>query len=386
MLTKKQWLEQYKGKLSQREITLLEAAYDVLTRNTMCSPHAPWGNTPVISPWSGDNAGIWNWDSAFHALTVSRYNDVLAKSCIDSFVKYQLPNGMLPDVILANGTVMDNCGKPPVMPWAVLTVFERSRDLDFLHRHYEAMIANARFWETQRCDGGLFYYSAQNDIYDKNSLYPKFESGWDNSPRWDGGIVNLWPVDLNCYMVLFYRCMAKMSCYLGESPKSWMEREADLSNRIERVLFDEKKQAYADRDRVNGTFVDVLSPASFMPLFVGIASQERGAKMDALARDSQKFYPGMPTVTYDCPAYNQDYWRGQTWLNVAYFAIKGLHDYGFLQTAKEIRTYLLDMIYDELPRGMFENYDSVHRRGAFNPCFSWTAAFVIEMILTNWNS
>ena len=89
----------------------------------------------------------------------------------------------------------------------------------------------------------------------------------------------------------------------------------------------------------------------------------------------------MPTVTYDCPAFSTDYWRGQTWLNVAYFAIKGLLDYGYDQTANAIKAFLLDMIYDELPRGMFENYDSVRRHGRFHHAFSWTAAFVIELIL-----
>lgn len=42
---------------------------------------------------------------------------------------------------------------------------------------------------------------------------------------------------------------------------------------------------------------------------------------------------------------------------------------------------LLSMAYDDLPRGIFENYDSVSRRGKFNPSVSWSAAFLIEFIL-----
>ena len=116
-----------------------------------------------------------------------------------------------------------------------------------------------------------------------------------------------------------------------------------------------------DRERESGEFSKVLSPASFMPLFVGIASQAYAEAMNRLARASKKFYPGMPTVFYDSPMFSRDYWRGQTWLNIAYFAMKGLLDYGYEQTAIEIKEFLLDMIYDELPRGMFENYDSVRR-------------------------
>ena len=209
----------------------------------------------------------------------------------------------------------------------------------------------------------------------------KYESGWDNSPRWDNGIINMWAVDLNCFMVLLYRSMAKMAHYLGEDARLWHQREADLSRLIEETLYDESQQAYVDRDRETGAFSNVLSPASFMPLFVGIASQKHAKAMECLARDPQKFYPGMPTVTYDSSAFSTDYWRGQTWLNVAYFAVKGLLDYGYVQTASEIRKFLLDMVYDNLPKGLFENYDSVNRLGMFNKAFSWSAAFVIELVL-----
>ena len=89
----------------------------------------------------------------------------------------------------------------------------------------------------------------------------------------------------------------------------------------------------------------------------------------------------MPTVTYDCPAYSTDYWRGQTGLNVAFFAIKGLENYGFTEVAGEIREFLLSMAYDGLDRGISENYDSINRRGKFNNAFSWSAAFLIELIL-----
>ena len=381
MLTKKEWLTKYENQCNQRDKVLLNAAYDVLKKNTIESDEAPWGASPVISPWTGYNEGIWNWDSAFHAMTVSRYDERLAKSCIDSFVKYMLPNGLLPDVIWYNGKIEDNFGKPPVMPWAVLTVFERTRDMDFLRRNYNVVTANTRFWEENRMDRGLFFYSAQSNPYAENSLHPRYESGWDNSPRWDNGIINLWAIDLNCFMVLLYRSMAKMAYYLGEDARVWQQREAELARLIEEMLFDETQQAYVDRDRESGELSKVLSPASFMPLFVGIASQARAEAMNRLARDSKKFYPGMPTVSYDSPMFSRDYWRGQTWLNVAYFAIKGLLDYGYEQTAMEIKEFLLDMIYDELPRGMFENYDSVRRYGRFCSAFSWTAAFVIELIL-----
>lgn len=382
LLTKEEWLS---GKpVSERDKTILDAAYEVLKKNTIHSKNAPWGDVPVVSPWSGPCAGIWNWDSAFHAMTVSRFDTPLAKSCIDAFTAFQLPFGMFPDVIHVDGRICDNYGKPPVLPWATLIVFRRDGDRDFLRRNFDRYVKNASFWEENRCDRGLFYYSAQQHPEAEDYLHPRWESGWDNSPRWDEfPIVDLFAIDLNCYMVLFYRAMAEMAEILGEKRQDWDAKAKALAGRIEATLFDETRNTYADRNRKNGKFLTVLSPASFMPLYIGTASQERAAAMEALAADPKKFYPSMPTVTYDCPAFSKDYWRGQTWLNVAFFAVKGLADYGFCKTAGEIREYILSMAYDNLPRGIFENYDSVNRRGLFNNSFSWSAAFLIEFILSD---
>lgn len=382
LLTKEEWLS---GKpVSERDKTILDAAYEVLKKNTIHSKNAPWGDVPVVSPWSGPCAGIWNWDSAFHAMTVSRFDTPLAKSCIDAFTAFQLPFGMFPDVIHVDGRICDNYGKPPVLPWATLIVFRRDGDRDFLRRNFDRYVKNASFWEENRCDRGLFYYSAQQHPEAEDYLHPRWESGWDNSPRWDEfPIVDLFAIDLNCYMVLFYRAMAEMAEILGEKRQDWDAKAKALAGRIEATLFDETRNTYADRNRKNGKFLTVLSPASFMPLYIGTASQERAAAMEALAADPKKFYPGMPTVTYDCPAFSKDYWRGQTWLNVAFFAVKGLADYGFCKTAGEIREYILSMAYDNLPRGIFENYDSVNRRGLFNNSFSWSATFLIEFILSD---
>ncbi len=382
LLTKEEWLS---GKpVSERDKTILDAAYEVLKKNTIHSKNAPWGDVPVVSPWSGPCAGIWNWDSAFHAMTVSRFDTPLAKSCIDAFTAFQLPFGMFPDVIHVDGRICDNYGKPPVLPWATLIVFRRDGDRDFLRRNFDRYVKNASFWEENRCDRGLFYYSAQQHPEAEDYLHPRWESGWDNSPRWDEfPIVDLFAIDLNCYMVLFYRAMAEMAEILGEKRQDWDAKAKALAGRIEATLFDETRNTYADRNRKNGKFLTVLSPASFMPLYIGTASQERAAAMETLAADPKKFYPGMPTVTYDCPAFSKDYWRGQTWLNVAFFAVKGLADYGFCKTAGEIREYILSMAYDNLPRGIFENYDSVNRRGLFNNSFSWSAAFLIEFILSD---
>ncbi len=382
-LTKNEWLNRYKDKVSERDFVLLEKAYDVLARNTVRYDNAPWGNKSVISPWVGGSEGIWNWDSAFHAMTVSRFDTGLAKDCIDCFMQYQRADGMLPDVIYADGSIIDNYSKPPVMACAVLTVFENGGDMDFLKENYNRLVESEKFWTRDRQDGGLFFYSAQNEPEKDDYLHPRWESGWDNSPRWDRPIIDMWAIDLNCFMVGYYGSMSKMAKILGVPHDEWDNKQNQLSRLIEENLFDECIGAYVDRNRKSGEYSTVLSPASFMPLFVGIASDEHARAMAELAADKNKFYPGMPTVAYDDPTFSTGYWRGQTWLNVAYFAAKGLKDKGFTRLSNQIKEFLLDMVYDNCEEGIFENYDTVNRKGMYCRYFSWSAAFVIEFIL-NW--
>ena len=312
VMTKEEWLASLKKALGKRDLNLLDAAYEVLKKNTVRKPDAPWGDVPVISPWLGPGVGIWNWDSAFHARTVSRFDTPLAKSCIDAFTAFQLPSGMLPDVIYADGRICDNYGKPPVLPWATLTVFRRDGDRVFLRRNFDRYVKNAAFWEELRCDRGLFFYSAQEHPEAENYLHPRWESGWDNAVRWDPGILNLRPVDLNCYMVMNYRAMDYLAESAGDiaGAAEYRQKAKELAQRIEAVFWSEQECSYFDIHRESGP-TGILSPASFMPLFIGSASPERAARMAEHAADPKKMYPGFPSVAYDSPQFDPEgYWRG----------------------------------------------------------------------------
>ncbi len=371
-ITKNEWLAACN--VSDRNRELLSMCYDVLEHNTIQDKSYPWGDKPVISPWKNDDAGIWEWDSAFHAVTASRWNTELAASCIDAMVSFQTEKGAFPDAIMARGHINDGFTKPPVLPWASVILYERNKDIKFLKECYDRYVVNEAYWMREQRNGEFFFYKHGG------------ESGWDDSVRWDavkGDCHYLWCIDLQCYMIMMYRALAFMAKELGDdkSIPLWNKREKWLTEAVEAHFFDDENGTYADVFATDGKFSKAISPASFMPLYIGIASKEHAEAMEKIALE--KFYPGMPTISYDDPEFSNGYWRGTTWLNVAYFALKGLKQYGFDKTADEMREYLLSMIYDESERGIFENYDSKNRKGLHNSYFSWSAAFTIEFIL-NW--
>lgn len=114
-----------------------------------------------------------------------------------------------------------------------------------------------------------------------------------------------------------------------------------------------------------------------MPFFIETASKERAEYMNTVAQ--KHFLPGMPTVAYDNPSYSTEYWRGPCWLNVAYFAAKGLKNYCFTETAGTVKSTILEWLYNDGDT-IHENYNSETGEGRNNPDFSWSCVFAREFI------
>ncbi len=373
--TKQEWLHENE---KYGYADLLGRAYDTIMGN-IAEDNSPWRPYRGIRPGPKRNFnGIWNWDTAFHAMGVSRWDTQLAKECILAFIQFQLGDGKYPDVIRDNGEMETVSGKPPVMAKYALLTYERDGDKAFLERCFASLKKNLSFWESSRQSEGLFYYGAEIDDPEEWDKYARWESGWDDSVRWDAGIGTLYPVDLQCYMVELYRSMTKMAELLGESKEDWEAKAEELAARINDAFFDTENGIYTDITKDGKKHSRVYSPASFMPLYIGIADRE---KAEACAKFAKvHFYPAMPTVAYDDPCYVGEYWRGHTWVNVAYFALKGLKDYGFVELAEEMRNTILAFARKN-EDGIYEKYDADTGEGKGCPAFSWSSAFLIEFIL-----
>ena len=380
VLSKNEWLEnnrqeEYNGLLNLAYTTLMKNVYE--DHGYLWSPYRCISPGRALSPDGDGFRGIWNWDTAFHSVGVSRWNPELAREGLLGYMQFQKENGLFPDVIWEHGGISDAFSKPPVLAWACEIVYKREKNTEFLKKVYPMLVKNERYWVEHRCDRGLFFYDSEDRGSEDYELHARYESGWDNAVRWDDGIVNKWAIDLNCFMVMTYRSLAfiahELSCF--EEEKSWMEKAKKLS-----VLINEKLwnlEYYADTNRETGKSSRVLSPASFMPLYIGIASKEQAEKMAKIAEEN--FQCKMPTVSFDNPEYSTDYWRGPTWLNVAYFAAKGLKNYD-MEVSEKIRASVLKMCAKD-PEHIYENYNSKTGEGLCCNHFSWSCVFIIEFIL-----
>lgn len=396
-MSRETWLNQQKVAVSDRDFRILERASGILLKNI--APNDPgtlWNPYRAIVPSMARHhakpdklqfPGIWNWDSAFHTVGVARFDKELAQEQMEAFFLFQKENGLLPDVIrmpIAGGGIMDQYGKPPVWAWALERLDRACPDDEFLAKMYPKLVLNENFWRTERyCEkDGLFFYSTSEQGENRDK-YIRWESGLDDSIRFDDNTTEyLYPIDLNCFAVSFYRSMQYLALRQGltTDAEKWYDRETALIGRILDVMWSEDDQCFWDWNFKEKDFVRVLTPASYMPLWVGIATPAQAAAMEKYAADPKKLYPCMPTVSLDHPKMDPvGYWRGSVWMNVAYFAIKGLYDYGFRKTAMGIRNTLLDWM--DQGDTIYENYNPITGEGKCGRDFSWSCVFAMEMVL-----
>jgi len=357
---------------------------------------------------------FWGWDTAFQAMGQAHWDTALAKENL--LTLFSGPHGR-PYLEMGDEltpTYGEELTQPPVQGWALWDVFikDGSGDADWLAEMYARSADYMRWWEQERdSDGnGLFEYALS------------LETGWDDSPRFHAGmgstsinlkaVDNINPLDLNCWMFLYYRSLARMASTLGSGDEAheWNARADSLASLIETVLYDEESGTYFDDERNVSeyhSFNRVLTPAMFFPFFAGVSANAQRAR-NILERyllepgvfggsEQQGTYP-VPTVAFSDSAYDHTgdgfYWQGQIWLLTTYAAVTALYRYGYEQEAAELRDRTLQMMIAAEPGGIFENYDAVGGEVGFGLSgrllsrpgepsaflFGWSCTFVMELL------
>lgn len=380
------WLAQFYGKLPHAEYTIIDRAARSLEGNSgglFPGWGRPWGKGRAARPSVTAFPGIWNWDCAFMALAMAKWDVELARDQVRTFVRMQLEDGMYPDCWeIGKDKPFTGCTKPPVLSWAALECERWEHDGTFLAESYASLRKNAAWWERRRRREGdrLFHYDGEAKDEETRRLYAGWDSGLDDSPRWDGRPWEIHAIDLNCFMVLNYRCLGELAARLGRTDEKseWERLSRALSDEINARLWDADSGCYFDWDFAKGRYSRILTPLAFLPLYIGIATPERAAKM---AKAAERLSPGWPTVAYDEPTYDPvGYWRGRTWINVAYFALKGLKDYGYGEIAERGRREILGWMLRD-PACFHENYNSKTGMPVGAMYFGWSNAFAIKFVL-----
>ena len=192
--------------------------------------------------------------------------------------------------------------------------------------------------------------------------------------------------DLNTFLYREYRALSKIARKLNRSKEAntLLADAYKIKKSIRKFLWDPDDQIFYNINRTNGHFIRHVSYNSIIPLWAGIAAQDKGRIMiRRYLLNSNKLFSswGIRTLAKDDVSYNQknvikpySNWQGPVWPIVNYFAIHALLNYGFQKEALLIAERVTRMCLKDIKTtgGMHENYHAETGKPLAAPNFiSW---------------
>lgn len=380
------------------------------------------GEYQYTLPSEGSYPYQWLWDSCFHAIILTHFNNQDAKQELLSLVAKQFDNGMIPHMLYWQVDTKTNFPKiqwgmtdtssitqPPMLAYAVWQIYNQDNDKQFLQQIYPNLI---KFYN---------YLLSERDPRNNNlaSIINPDESGEDNSPRFDIGLglpplhtsdenfqkrLKLIAANLECKFDaplcmknFFWIKDVPFNAILVENLKalSNIALELDNTNDADYFLHESEtvKQAMRNMmleddifwpiywDTKTNTYqkIKVKTWAIFAPLFAQVATkQEADYIVTQYLKSTKEFntpYP-VPTVSQSEPSFDpQGFWRGPVWMSLNWFIVKGLKKYGYYDLSQKIINDSRSLLTNS---GFREYYHPLTGQGLGAQNFTW-GGLVIDM-------
>lgn len=323
------------GVPKQHRLHYTKAVYELLS-NTK-APRGQIGRHAAF-PSRGTYCAHYLWDSCFVSRGVGLFNERLAEDFLLALCENQESDGKIPQFVCATWN-RPGSSQPPLIAWAAWHLYERFGNCQLLRDIYEPASRFVEWWFSQRDEDG-----------DGLAEYlDRFESGWDDSPRFDDGRIA--GVDLNSYLNREMRLLAKIAPLLARDREAveWKRRAEEHAKLIYAKFYDPEDHVFYDRLIGEDRLHKVLTPASFMPLWCEVKLPP-GLAADMIYRyliNPKHFFGSrpFPTVAYSDRRFEpEQWWRGPVWLNIAWAMTEVLRIHGFERERKEAVRRLLDMM------------------------------------------
>ncbi|MGH2348353.1 MAG: MGH1-like glycoside hydrolase domain-containing protein [bacterium] len=388
----------------------------------------------------------WNWDSAFISIGWAHVDWDRAVREIDSLLAGQWTNGMLPHIrfnphaddyapgpewwpdvpVRTAGERTSGISQPLVLPTAVHVVGllqpDGGRRLRWWSRIFDGLRDAVGFFPSHRTLPGSPLIV----------LVHPWESGLDNSPRWDD-VVRLdyrpsrpfrrvdttivdpterprqGDYDLYMYLVeLIARHGYEIRAYLAESPFAvydamfnaiWYRAAVDLNHiaaalgqppvvapsaladfrdAFASLLWNPAEELFLDFDLNARRQIPAVTAAGLSALYGGLVDAERGAMMLARYVSRSAGCRLLPSVPPDQAAFEPArYHRGPVWVQANWLVARGLDDLGLHADARALADATVSLVR---ANGFHEYFDARTGHGAGDGRFSWTAALTLDLI------
>lgn len=368
---------------------------------------------PYIVPCAdGMFQDLYYWDTYFACVGLGTFDDSIMRHCAEDFAALVERFGFIPN---GSRTFYLNRSQPPYFTLLVDLVWQREQDRDWLAKLWPALEAEYDYWMRRRssptglnrygnhatndeklefykwCCGerlGMKHTDEREQLEQSAHTLAEAESGWDFNPRFDCRCEDFNPVDLNSLLYRFECLMAQWARVLGrDDAGQWLKHAEARQSRMRHYLWNEERGAFMDYDYRRREFSPVLSAASYMPLWLGVANaSEAKRSVEALAvLDCAGGVVGCEPGERE-RVYQWDWPNG--WAPQQYPAWQGLIAAGHEAKARELATRYVAMISRcfEQSGALWEKYNVVEAsikvgdEYEMPPMLGWTAGIFMEAL------
>lgn len=378
---------------TQQERAIWQDAWFVLRANRMDYAHPPLVK-PFGSPSKFNYRHQWLWDSGFHAIVWRWANDKhRAQEETANLFDNPCEHGRICHEIYRSSGRREHdwptgqgcfapTSQPPVLAMAAEKVFAQYPDRVWLKGIYPRLRPYLDWWSTVRDPDGDGLAGWANG----------FESGLDDSPRWDhitraGNAYYPAPVEaveLNALLVNEWRAVAQLARQLGR--KADVRHAEASAARIKAAMC---AKLWNERD---GFFYCLDHEEKSIPIktvggLLGLLALEPGdreiAPLLKHLTDPQEFwtpYP-VPSVAVCEKTFSRgQMWRGPTWINTNWLLIRALERLEQTAVARELKERTLAMVVAEGSPKIWEWYDPISGKALGNMEYGWST-LVIDLMM-----
>lgn len=306
----------------------------------------------------------WDWDAFFMALALIKetpQNAYLMRNWVLNYLENVRADGWVAGCLTAAGADPRLYHVKPLLAKGALIYCQTTNDVEWLRPWLPKLVQTLRYREE----------NLWNFDYDLPVWYDSMESGADNNLA----SLNFPPksvisADICAFVYSEYAALSTLCDLLGDqlSREHYLAKAAGIKQRFEKHCFCETQQAYLNVDVRTGAFIQCMSYAAFVPLALGMVSNERAQKMIArylLAPEHLKCDFGFRTLSKSHPGYNNinmikphSNWQGPVWPIANFIYMQALLRYGFEGLALEVAEQTIKLVLHDIDQtgGMHENY------------------------------
>lgn len=356
---------------------------------------------PFIDPAaSAYRNQLWDWDSCFCGLGLLDVYEDSAEyivGCIRNFLAFMRKDGSIPYAIRTNRDEDEllpsvteetrNSNVNSMKPLLAQMIYMAANHIDgsnWIQTLIPQVERHIVHWEnTQQLDNGLFVWASYRG------------SGTDNHPAIYGRPLNSSVgVELNCFMYLEYKAMEALHERLTHHERSmaYKKKAEALATAINEHMWDEidglyyhldalsQKPPLAVQDVTWDVHLKFRTWTCFMPMYAGIASEDRARRMVAEhILNEKEFWSayGIRSMAKCEKCYstaetsNPSNWQGPIWILPCYFVYQGLANYGYSREAARLAANVqANLVHDIEENGtIHEYYHPETGRSSINPGF-----------------